>query len=378
MVGKSFRLPLKLAPVYTGCRDTRGHEVLLKSVKFNQLLDNPAPCLSFYVRDADGLAQLEESLAPQLQRHPELQALYAKSRPAMYEILRRQGAPSHGFFLSATLAGHIALGYHTADHVGVGEHFHLRPLLEDVFADPDYALVVLDETEMRLYAGNGRRVEFLEALSYGNGAVPQRVYGTVVSLAAQRHRTPLKQLAMRLLQSPTLAQLPVVVAGDPNLCATFLRFFEHPFGVVATEGADWARLTCPQLVVAGRTLRPRLVEIYSAHFRQRLKNLLRGGRLVSETARLLRAVGDGNVSRLLLPHDSQLWGRVDLASGTLEVDSAVSPGARDVYGLLARQVVKDGGQIQFLPAHFFPHGAHAMVILREAPSVASFAFAGGR
>lgn len=337
----------------------------MKPVKLNQLLfDVTPPCLSFYVRGLVDFEALLPRIEARLQGLPEMRILLEKNRDRIRELLSVQSA-THGFFLSPSLEGFLIPQMETDEHFMLGDSFHLRPLLEELFTNPEYALVILGDEDIRLHVGDMRQLELVEMMDYGHSSGRARFYAEMSNVVAWRQMKGLRDGAMTFMQRHHLAQLPVVVAGPKNLLVPFLRFFPHHFGTIPWETGQLEGLSCPQLLNEVRQRKNDVVEIYAGHFRSRLKNLIRAGRLLGQMDQVISAVGQERVTHLLLPEQQRLWGRFDYHTGHYEVLALHQvEGAQDILGLLAQRVVRDGGKIQFLPAHFFPNGSSAMGILR--------------
>lgn len=339
----------------------------MKPVKLNQLLFSiTPPCLSIYVPDAAAFGSLEARLLQRLVTNPQLREIFTQELHSIREVLRRRPDAPFGFYLSPQRRGYLLLDHDTDPSFVLGESFHLRPVLQEIFGNPEYALVVLGDTEMSLYRGDARQVELLERHEYTPGPGPQLVYGLGAMITPSQRRG-LKDLAMRIHQSAALANLPVVVAGASELVRQLTRGLSHSAGVVTLNAPHFAQLTCPQLLAEYPRFRDAVVEHHAENFKFRLKGLVKTGRIVSDMNELIRAIGEGKVLRLLLPEKRRLWGKVDFQTGRYEIMGLHEvEGAEDILDDLAEATIRSGGKIQFLPEHFFPHGSHAMVILRGA------------
>lgn len=315
----------------------------MKSIKLHQLLFSAStPCLSIYANDSDGLAGLESKILQRLQG--ELAVKVEQSLPQMHECLRAKNLP-HGFFLSPAVQGFLPLDHSINDHFRLGESFALHPVLEEFFPNPEYALVVLDEGSVRLYVGDSRQVEFLEQFETLVAHAPARTFMGASSFVSHRQQQGLKALAMKLLQLPRLAHLPVIVAGEEMLVSKFHSLFDHSFGTIPWVAPHTVSLTCPQLVQEVRAIKPQVVEVYAHHFGERLKRLVRSRRLLTSQERISAAIGESRVMRLLVSETAR-------PLHIPEVEAII------------HDTIQSGGKIQFLPAHFFPAGIQVMGLLK--------------
>lgn len=340
----------------------------LKPVKLNQLLFGAtSPCLSLYVQDASGLEAINHRLQLKLLNSGEgLQQLYQHELPAIREVMRQRPDTPHGFFLSQGLRGHLELNHATDNHFTVGESFQLRPVLEELFVNPEYVLVVIEEESVAVFHGDTRQIELMDRHEFGyhRSAAPARLFTGPLLITPSQFRG-LKEAGTQILQNPRLTRVPVIAVGAAELLRPFVRSCPHPFGLRAIETTALSGMTCPQLVQEWPRFREQVLEMHTEQFRHRLRHLVRSGRLVSELRPLVRAVMESRVSRLLLPEKRRAWGKLCLETGACEVQG-LHPveQSEDILELLAERVIRDGGKIQFLPPHFFPHGSYAMGMLR--------------
>lgn len=338
----------------------------LKPVKLNQLLFNAtAPCLSFYVPDEASFASLHQRLEQRLDHFPELKLIYQRELHAITEILKRHPTEPCGFYLSSNQRGYLPLDHDTDANFYIGQNFFLGPVLEELFTNPEYALVLLSENEMGLYRGDGQQIELLERHEFSHIRGPQTIYGQT-SIVSPSQRRGLKDFALRLHQSSMLTRMPIVIAGSPELVEYFSRSFKHPFGVVTLkESGHYTAMTCPQLLKELPRFRSEVVEHYTENLKLRFKTLVRTGRILSDLQLIVRAIPEGKVTRILMPERRRLWGKLDFSKGQVDIMGLHEvDGSVDIMNELAEAVIRHGGKIQFLPQHFFPHGSYAMVILR--------------
>jgi hypothetical protein len=215
----------------------------------------------------------------------------------------------------------------------------LKPI--DFFSNPEYALVILTSTELRFYVGDNVQLELIEALDVSEDALPQRP--VLRSVVAHRSLVELKRFALHLLQVPRLARLPVVVAGDDHFVSAFVRFFQHPYGVITYTATDLTTLTCPQILKSADAFREKVREVYATHFQDRLRTQMRAGRVLSDVRELARAAEQGSISRLLLSQ---------------------APAPASVEHELAAIVIREGGKVQLIPGQLFPVDIQVLGVLR--------------
>ncbi len=211
----------------------------------------------------------------------------------------------------------------------------MKPI--DFFSNPEYALIILTSSELRFYIGDNVQLELIEARDVVMESHPQR------QVVAHRPLMELKRFALHLLQVPRLARLPVVVGGEENLVNAFVKFFQHPYGVIAHTSSDLTTLTCPQILKSAESFRVKVREVYVAHFQDRLRTQMRAGRVLSDMLELARAAEEGSISRLLL----------------MRAPAPLTPETE-----LAATVIREGGKVQLVPHQLFPEGIKMLGVLR--------------
>ncbi len=211
----------------------------------------------------------------------------------------------------------------------------MKPI--DFFSNPEYALIILTSSELRFYVGDNVQLELIDARDVAMDPLPQR------QVVAHRPLMELKRFALHLLQVPRLARLPVVVAGEDTLVSAFVKFFQHPYGVIAHTGSDLTALTCPQILHCADLFRAKVRDVYVGHFQERLRVQMRAGRVLSDVVELTRAAERGDISRLLL-------------------SKAPQPSGPETE--LAAAVIRDGGKVQLVPQQLFPDGIKMLGVLR--------------
>ena len=215
--------------------------------------------------------------------------------------------------------------------------------MNSLLSNPEYGLVLLTPTEMRLYIGDNVQLELIEAREIEPSAPAMRMFAGLQNVISYRSQTGLKSFALHLLHLPRLSRMPVVVSGDPQLVASFARVFPHPHGVIQHPSADMMTMTCPEILASAWQFRASVVEIHVGHFQERLKVLMRQGRVSIEHDVITKAVHAGDVVRLLLP----------------EV-----PVKATLVSEMAELVINDGGKVQIVPLMLLPSGATMLAVLR--------------
>ncbi|WPU67182.1 hypothetical protein [Peredibacter starrii] len=353
----------------------------MKPVNLNQLLFHPkSTCLSFYVGPKTGLtdeAELEVFLKDMesqllLQHKVPVANLLEKLKPNIKKVIHCHPNQSHGFFIAEDLQGYINLDQKVEPYCIIGQTFHVRPLMEDLFVNPEYILVNISLYDIKIYRGDFQHLEIMQQYEFdqlpkgffGNNSA--RLYAPqYMGLIPFKTILALKTIAQKLMDMILYHSLPVIVTGLEELKTIFLRYFEHSFGVISHIHEDFYEKTCVEIVERCKLFRHTVMDYYSAQFKERLKKMVKSKRIISDLEGIIKATYSGKVVHLVLPTEKKLWGRLDPDTGEYSIHKRVNKkNSMDILNELAEEVMRQGGKIQILGPHFFPQDAHVLAILR--------------
>lgn len=351
----------------------------MKPVNLNQLLFHPkSPCLSFYISPIkndedertfnlffeDMLTQLE------LQEQEVLAKLLVKQRSHVRKVLKAHADNPHGFFLSEKLAGYIMLEELLESFCMMGQSFHVRPLLEQLFVNPEFMIVNVSLYDIRVYKADFRNVEILQHYEFDElprQALDHRIFAPqYMGLIPYKSILALKTVAHRVMETTQYHSYPVVITGLEEMKKIFLKHFDHTSGVISHIEEDFFEKSCVEILERCRIFKPAIMDFYSAQLKERLKRMVKSKKFVSELPTIIKAAGEGRILHLILPVEKKIWGRIDLTTGEYEIHKKIqkkNPSV-DILNELAEEVMKDGGKIQFLGPHFFPQETYVLAILK--------------
>lgn len=350
----------------------------MKPVNLNQLLFHPkSESLTFFLaplgaQDVSVVEPFLEDMVSQLkiQDNLVLAKLLEKNRTQIKKILRSHPLSSHGFFLASDLAGYVILNQTVESFCLIGRSFHLRPLLEELFVNPEFMLVNISLYDLKVYRGDFQHLEIVQQYEFDQlpknfldassrlfapqymGLVP---YKTILALKALAHR----------IQDQTLYQsTPVIITGIAEMKSIFLRYFEHSPGVISHYQEDFYEKTCAEILEKSRAFRNSITDYYSLQLKERLKRLTKSRRFVSDLSEIIRAAYDGKVIHLVIPPQQKLWGKINPATGEFVLHRRATKSSTDILNELAEEVMRQGGRIQILAPHFFPQNTNLLAILK--------------
>jgi hypothetical protein len=265
--------------------------------------------------------------------------------------------------------------------VVVADSFHIKPLMRILQSADRYQVLGLNRQEIKLFEGNRDALDEIE-LAQG---VPQAItealgeeltephltvasYGTGARGPAMRHSHGSKkdevdidtERFFRAVDRAVLEHhsrpsgLPLILAALPEYHNLFRKVSQNPF--LMAEGIDIHPDALP-----GDALRDRAWRAVEPQYLARLAGLVEEfgkakpkGLGSDELALVAEAAVAGRVAKLLIEADRHVPGRLDYASGRIELGDLAHPEVDDLLDDLGELVLKKGGQLVIVPAERMP------------------------
>jgi hypothetical protein len=346
----------------------------VKPVNLNQLLfHSRSHCLSFFLPPlkggvdfdsffADVLTQLQVQELDELARHVD------KYRTQIKKILKTHPDQSHGFFFSAKLQGYIVLESGGEAFCVIGSSFYVRPLLEELFVNPEYMIVNLSLYDVSIYRGDFHHVEIVQHFDFEE--MPElklRVFApNQIGLIPYKNILALKSLAAKVMDLAQYQGLPVIITGLDDLKEIFLRNVPPSVGVISHFHEDFFENTCTQILEKCRNYRYAIMDFYSARLKEQIIKMVKSKKMISDLGLIIEAAHKGRVIQLVLPTEKKLWGKINFETGEYELHKKPTKKQTsvDILNELAELVVRQGGKIKILGPHFFPQESHVLAVLR--------------
>lgn len=354
----------------------------MKPVNLNQLLFHPKePTLSFFCPPLKGQTEgsnLDEFLNDiqsqlLLQGREALCNIVEKNNGAIKKILKSHPEKSHGFFISESLQGYMALENFIEPYCTMGNTFHVRPLLEELFVNPEYLVVNVSLYDIKIYRGDFHHVEILQQYEFDQlpmGLVPMNsshiFTPTHLGLIPYKTILAIKNIAQKVIDLSLYNSLPVIVTGLDEMKNIFLRYLASLNGVISHFHDDFYEKTCVEILEKCRLFRSSILDYYSARLKDRLKQFIKSKRLISDMGEIIKAAALGKIIQLIIPNESKVWGTINFETYEYEIHKKIqiqNPSI-DILNELAEEVIKQDGQILFLGLHFFPKDAHVLAVLK--------------
>jgi hypothetical protein len=355
----------------------------VKPVSLNQLLFHPrCDTLTFFLTpseaqeehfDLDGFID-DMCQQLELQGRGELQQLLVKLKTQIKKIYKAHPSKSHGFFLAHDLQGYTILEMPVFESFCVmGSTFHVRPLLEELYTNPEFLLVNISLYDIKIYRGDFQHLEIIQHFEFDQlpkgmddesrshvftpqfrGLIP---YKTILAL---------KTIAHKVSDLILYDSLPVIVTGLDEMKELFLRYFGEAHGVISHIHEDFYEKTCVQILERCKSFRHLVMDYYSAQLKERLKRMMKSRRILTDLGEIIRATIEGKIIHLVLPTERKLYGAIDFATGQFELHKKAKKelASTDILNEIAEEVIRQGGRIQILRPHFFPQDAHVLAVLK--------------
>lgn len=350
----------------------------MKLLKINQLLFHPkSQCLSFFLSNLTASKLSEhQSFLEDIQIQLGLQGkkhLAQKFEHLIEEIIfvvKSHPDRSHGFFLSEHLAGYMLLDAQVDTYCAISTSFHIRPILEEVFVNPEYILINISPFDVKIYQADLKQIEFVKNFDFAtaeNFSLPweqARVYsGDISQLIPHRTMSSLRNVAQKVMETMQIGSIPVLVTGNEKFKNIFLRYYNHSYGTIDIA-EDFSESSCIDIMSKLKVHRQTILDFYSVAFKNRLLKLISSRQLVTDLHRVIRSTQQGETLRLMIPTGKNLWGRVNFKTGKYSLAQDSGDG-EDILNELAEEVIRQGGKIQFLSSHFFPKDSVCMAIIKR-------------
>ncbi len=349
----------------------------MKPVNLNQLLfhQRNLTTLSFFLPPKVKLEELETFLEDMqmqlaLRGKHDLALSLKKNHLSIHKILKNHPDKSHGFFLSAKIQGYIVLETQVESYCMIGNSFHVRPILEEVFVNPDYLVVNISLYDIKIYKGDFHHLEIIKQYDFEQLSIDMksRVFApNHVGLIPYKTIMALKTIAQQVTELTQYDSIPVLVTGLDDMKQIFLRHFSNSFGIISHIQEDFYEKTCVQILEKCKLFRYPVIDFYSAQFKEKLKKMVKSKRLLSDMGEIIKAARKGRVVQLVIPTERKLFGKISFETGEYEIDkkSPSKSSSVDILNELAEEVMRQGGKIQILSPHFFPEDSYVVAILRS-------------
>lgn len=272
----------------------------------------------------------------------------------------------------------------------VADSFHTKPLMRIRQSADRYQVLGLTLTAIKLFEGNRDALDeielaegvprtIVEALgeeltdphqtvaSYGGVRGPAMKHGHGAKsdesdIDAKRFFRAVDRAVLQ--HHSRKSELPLLLAALPQHHHLFRKVSHNPF--LIAEGIDAHPDSLPI-----DDLRDRAWGVVEPYYRARLAQLVEAfgaarseGLGADDPAQVSEAAAAGRVATLLIEADRQIPGRIDSATGALELDELKHPEVDDILDDLGALVIGAGGRVVVVPAEQMPTPTGVAAIYR--------------
>jgi hypothetical protein len=263
----------------------------------------------------------------------------------------------------------------------VADSFHTKPLMRIIQSADRYQILGLSRKDVKLFEGNRDAVDEV--------ALDERVPRTITDALGEEltdpqlvvapratgaGRTPIRQGSgtkadevdadterfFRVVDRAVLeyhskpSGLPLILAALPEYHALFRRVSRNP--QLIPEGID----IHPD-ALSGDGLRERAWQVVAPHYLERLQGFIEQfaaakarGAAEEDLARVSEAAAAGRIATVLIDADRHIPGRLDAATGRIELGETGEPLMDDLLDDAGELVLKTGGEVVVVPAERMP------------------------
>lgn len=353
--------------------------ILLKPVNLNQLLfHTTADCLSFFQSplsskvDSDDFEKFFEEMLSQLviQDKKNLSKILDKNRAQVRKILKSNQDKSLGFFISENLQGYITVQNKIEPYCMIGKTFHVRPLLEELFVNPEFLLVNVSLYDIKIYRGDFQHIEIIQQYEFDQlpknfNFQASRLYAPqYLGLIPYKTILAIRTIAQKIKDMTLYESLPIVVTGLDEMKSIFLKFFGERSGMITHFQEDLFEKTCIEIQDKCKKFRFAITDYYSYQLKERLKRMMKSNLILTDVGEIIKATLEGKIAHLVIPSEKKLWGSINLETGEYSLHKKSTKTSVDILNELAEEVIRQGGKIQILVPHFFPTNSSVFGVLR--------------
>ncbi len=351
----------------------------MKPVNLNQLLfHSTTDCLSFFqspitsISDMNDFETFFEDMLSQLliQDKKNLLKVLEKNRLQIKKILKSNSEKSHGFFISEGMQGYISVQNKIEPYCIIGKTFHVRPVLEELFVNPEFLLVNVSLYDIKIYRGDFQHVEIIQQYEFDQlpknfNANASRLYAPqYLGLVPYKTILAIRTIAQKIKDMTLYESLPVVVTGLEEMKTLFLRFFGERSGMITQFHDDLFEKTCIEIQEKCKKFRFAITDYYSSQLKDRLKRMMKSNLILTDVGDIIKATHNGKIAHLVIPSEQKLWGTINFETGEYSIHKKHTKSSVDILNELAEEVIRQGGRIQILVPHFFPNNSFVLGVLR--------------
>lgn len=292
-------------------------------------------------------------------------------------------------FRSKNASSYWRLPSRFEDEVVVASSFHVRPLLRYLQSNQRYFLLNLSQGRVSLFKGSAMGLGAIDLAglpkSLGDvlGVEPRqrsrhiysggtRAHSPVFHGAGRDESVQLEEMQrflravdkglMEVLRDETA---PLIVAATERVLAAFQNASRYPHLLHEALHGNFSNAKIEDLHAKAWPIVQKFLREREAELANQYGNLIVSDRATDEISSIARFAVQGRVRDLLLDCDSKLWGKMDRATGAIELHSKRKDESDDdVLDDIAESVLLRGGEVHALPKGKMPTQSPVAAMLR--------------
>jgi len=360
-----------------------------------------APCVSIYLptrrgggpgdkQHYAGLVRRARELLATSYSPAEAEAVCAPLDALIDDALWSHSLDGLAVFCSKDFSVYYRLPLVLAELCVVADSFHIRPLLRYLQSNERYFLLNLSQGRTSFFKGSAyglgpvdlasmprslteavgiqghERVLNFHTGSSGRGRAP--IYqgsGHEDSAREEELQQFLRRVDKALWEVLRDETAPMIVASTPKITAAFQAISRYPHLLPEHVAGNFANAKMEDLHTRAWPLVQAHAEGRLRDATERYGNSISRNRALDDVSAIARFAVQGRVRDLLVDRDAHLWGRMDRATGAIELH-ATQMGAHDddVLDDIAEAVLLRGGEILTLERDRMPSAAPVAATLR--------------
>jgi hypothetical protein len=271
----------------------------------------------------------------------------------------------NGFFC------YLSIPIDIEDACVVASTFHIKPLLKWAQQDQDFMVIAVATDRARLYTGNQTDFRKINEFVYPNALQGLARAESSADSPDFRKIFPIETsmmewLSEQLERESMARDTKLFIAGDTRLAAELMRFMNHrsfhPENVSPECNGDRISDLCGAIR-----------SILQKDSRTRLEGALKEFELAQNSHKtrsniflIAKAAASGNIKRLLIAEDLNVFGRLDLVTENLLLHPADMDHEDDcLLDDLAQTVLLSGGEVVIAKRSEIPQGRPVIAVLNH-------------
>lgn len=360
-----------------------------------------APCISIYLPthrgggpdDKQRYAGLVRSARDQLATEyssSKIEALCGPLDARVKDELWSHTLEGLAIFRSKDVDAYYRLPIDVGELCVVADSFHIRPLLRFLQSNERYFLLNLSQGRTSFFKGSAHGLGAIDlatmprSLAEAIGVETRERALTSHAGSGGRSQAPifhgngreetardeelnqfLRAIDRALWEVLRDETAPLVVASTPKVAAAYQSISRYPHLLHEHVAGSFAHASLGELHARAWPLVQRHAETRLADASQRYGNMIPRERALDDLATIARYAVQGRVRDLLVDREARLWGRMDRATGAIDLHGAqVDAHDDDVIDDVAEAVILRGGDVLTLPRKDMPSKSPVAATLR--------------